>query len=104
MVPLGTRYLLAAPTPVPNGSCSRRPPLSAPVALEVAERTLTGLAHAQVELLDVRIGEHRLARPVLHDGSVLHHVAACRDRERHGRVLLDEHDARPRLVDLHDEI
>src|SRR5688500_6634074 len=83
---------------------SHAPLLLAPVGLHVAERLAASLAHAEVELLDVLVGEELLARPVLHDLPGLHHVAVMGDRQRHRRVLLDEQDAGALLVDVSDDL
>src|SRR5438270_7006130 len=55
-----------SPTP------SRAPPLLAAVGLDVAEGPPPGLAHAEVELLHVLVGQQLLAGAVLHDATVLH--------------------------------
>ena len=52
-----------------------RPALATPIALDVAEAAPPGFADAEVELLDVGVGQQLAGRPVAHDAPVLHDVA-----------------------------
>src|SRR5207245_182768 len=56
------------------------------------------MAHAEIELAYVLVGEQALRRPVVNDAPVLHDVAVARDGQRGGRVLLDEQYRQPQLV------
>src|SRR5690606_1605632 len=80
---------------VASAMTSRPPALAASIGLDVPERAALGrLAHAQVELADVLVGQQLGPRTVTHDAAVLQHVAVVGDRERHRGVLLDQQHAR----------
>ena len=56
------------------------------------------MAHAEIELAYVPVGEQALRRAVVDDATVLHDVAVARDGQRGARVLLDEQHRQPQLV------
>src|SRR5204863_7466099 len=65
-------------------------------------RAASGLAEVRLANLLVRLQRGRVVGE--DDAPRLEHVAAVRRVERHQRVLLDEQDRRPLLVDLLDDV
>src|SRR6266545_148924 len=75
-----------------------KPAPAAPVLLDVRVAPAARVAaDAQVELLDVLVRQEAVARPVVHDAAVLHHVAVVGDLERGAHVLLDQQDRESEL-------
>src|SRR5258708_28112941 len=75
---------------------SRLEPALAPaVVLDVAERTATLAADAEVEFLHVLVLAQARGLPVEHDAAVLQDVAVMGEAQRHVGVLLREQARHP---------